>query len=189
MARFLVIFGTTDGHTAKVAAAIGSRLRTSGHDVDVVNADGAHSTADDYDRIIVAASIHASGYQRTVARWVSHDAAMLNRKPTAFVSVCLGVLQRDPAVDRALQDIVDKFLRSTSWRPLEIKMVAGALKYRKYNFLKRWAMKRIAKKAGGGTDTSRDYEYTDWLDLERFVDRFSNIEDPQASFVNSSAST
>ena len=33
-------------------------------------------------------------------------------------------------------------------------------------------MKRIAAKAGGDTDTSRDYEYTDWADLQRFADRF-----------------
>jgi menaquinone-dependent protoporphyrinogen oxidase len=117
--------------------------------------------------------VHASGFQRAVARWVLHNAATLNRKPTAFVSVCLGVLQHDPAVDRELQTIVDKFLRSTSWRPREIKLVAGALKYTRYNFLKRWAMKRIVLKAGGDTDTSRDYEYTDWSDLQRFVDRFS----------------
>ena len=34
-------------------------------------------------------------------------------------------------------------------------------------------MKRIARKAGGATDTSRDYEYTDWAALDEFVDRFS----------------
>jgi menaquinone-dependent protoporphyrinogen IX oxidase len=31
-------------------------------------------------------------------------------------------------------------------------------------------MKRIAKKAGAETDTSRDYEYTDWSALDRCVD-------------------
>jgi menaquinone-dependent protoporphyrinogen oxidase len=30
-------------------------------------------------------------------------------------------------------------------------------------------MKRIAKHAGGSTDTSRDHEYTDWVALEQFV--------------------
>ena len=50
--------------------------------------------------------------------------------------------------------------------------VAGALEYSKYNPLKRWIMKRIAAKAGGGTDTSRDYDYTDWDDLQQFAEAF-----------------
>jgi hypothetical protein len=47
--------------------------------------------------------------------------------------------------------------------------VAGALLYSKYNPLVRFVMKRIAKEAGAATDTSRDYEYTDWVGLDRFV--------------------
>jgi menaquinone-dependent protoporphyrinogen oxidase len=34
-------------------------------------------------------------------------------------------------------------------------------------------MKRIAKKSGGDTDTSRDYEYTDWAALDRFLEQFA----------------
>jgi menaquinone-dependent protoporphyrinogen oxidase len=30
-------------------------------------------------------------------------------------------------------------------------------------------MKRIARKAGAPTDTSRDYQFTDWAALDRFV--------------------
>ena len=123
--------------------------------------------------MIVAASVHARGYQRSAARWVTAHADALNRRPTAFMSVCLGVLQHDPAVDRELQSIIDRFLKATAWRPLDIKIVAGALRYTQYNFLKRWAMRRIVRKAGGDTDTARDYEYTDWTDLELFVDRFA----------------
>jgi len=33
-------------------------------------------------------------------------------------------------------------------------------------------MKRIAKKAGGPTDTSRDYEFTDWTKLDRMIEKF-----------------
>ena len=51
-------------------------------------------------------------------------------------------------------------------------MVAGALRYTHYNWLKRWMMKRIVTKAGGNTDTSRDYEYTDWAAVRAFADEF-----------------
>ncbi|MNC94612.1 Protoporphyrinogen IX dehydrogenase [menaquinone] [compost metagenome] len=50
--------------------------------------------------------------------------------------------------------------------------MAGALPYSKYNWVKRWMMRRIVAKAGGDTDTSRDYEYTDWNDLRAFAKEF-----------------
>ena len=50
--------------------------------------------------------------------------------------------------------------------------VAGAFRYTEYDFFKRWALKYIAWHKGAPTDTSRDYELTDWEDLARFVDGF-----------------
>ncbi|HKQ19776.1 MAG TPA: flavodoxin domain-containing protein [Candidatus Eisenbacteria bacterium] len=174
MARFLVLYGTTDGLTAKIAGALCETLSGAGAEADVVDA-GAHGddpNPESYDAVIVAASVHASGYQRDVERWVRAHAAALAMRPTAFVSVCLGVLEKNPATDRALAQIVDGFLAKTGWKPTVVKPVAGALLYRRYNFLKRWLMRRIVAKAGGDTDTSRDYEYTDWEDLRSFAHEF-----------------
>ena len=56
--------------------------------------------------------------------------------------------------------------------PAITKRVAGALPYTKYNLFMRWIMKRIVKKQGGDTDTSRDYDYTDWDDLRQFAAEF-----------------
>jgi menaquinone-dependent protoporphyrinogen oxidase len=64
------------------------------------------------------------------------------------------------------------------WHPTLIKVVAGALPYTKYSFFTRWIMKRIVSEAGGDTDTSRDYEYTDWKDLRDFTDRFAKLVAP-----------
>jgi menaquinone-dependent protoporphyrinogen oxidase len=88
------------------------------------------------------------------------------------VSVCLGVLQNDPAVDRALDAIAERFFARTQWRPTERKVVAGALMYTKYGWWKRRIMRNIAAKAHGDTDTSRDFEYTDWADLAAFTRQF-----------------
>jgi menaquinone-dependent protoporphyrinogen oxidase len=174
MPRALIIFGTTDGHTAKVASALAVHLRSSGLSVSVVDAFASAPDPLAFDAVIVAASVHARGYQRAVQKWVRTHAATLNRIHTAFVSVCLGVLQHDPKVDGELRAIIDEFLASTGWKPSTTKIVAGALKYTQYPFLKRWAMKRIVRKAGGDTDTSRDYEYTDWEDLRRFGRSFAD---------------
>jgi menaquinone-dependent protoporphyrinogen oxidase len=174
--RILVLYGSTDGQTAKVAVAVERTLRSWGLSVDVVNSGGLRDPdPKDYAGVIVAASVHAGGYQRTVRQWVRAHAAGLRDRPNAFVSVCLAVVNRSPKVDRDLAAIMNRFCEATGWQPREVKAVAGALKYTKYGWLKRWMMKRIVAKAGGDTDTSRDYEYTDWEDLKEFVQRFATV--------------
>ena len=173
MPRILVVYGTTDGQTAKIAHAIGDTLRTHGTDADVVDAGTAVPGPEDYAAVVVAASVHAGGYQRSVRRWVRTHAQTLNAKPTAFVSVCLGVLQKEPEVQQELSAILDRFLTVSGWRPTVTKSVAGALPYTRYNLIKRLVMKRIVRKAGGDTDTSRDYEYTDWNDLRALGVQFA----------------
>ena len=173
MSRILVLYGTTEGQTAKIARFVGDTLRAEGVSVDVVDARTARPDLEAYDAVIVAASVHAAGYQRAVRRWVRSHAQQLSAKPNAFLSVCLGVLQQEPKVAQELTAILDRFAASTGWRPAITKKVAGALPYSRYNWLTRWAMVRIVRKAGGDTDTSRDYEYTDWADLRAFAQEFA----------------
>ena len=173
MARVLVLYGTTDGQTAKIARAIGGTLREEGVDADVVDARVVSPELGGYAGVVVAASVHAGGYQRAVKGWVRAHARELQGIHTAFVSVCLGILQHDPAVDRELEAISERFIAQTRWRPGFIKTVAGALPYTRYNWLKRLVLKRIVRKAGGDTDTSRDSEYTDWNDLQAFAVAFA----------------
>jgi menaquinone-dependent protoporphyrinogen oxidase len=97
----------------------------------------------------------------------------LNRRPGAFISVCLAVLQREEKVQQNVRAIMTRFLIASGWRPTMTTTVAGALLYTQYNPLMRWIMKRIAAGAGGDTDTSRDYVYTDWAALRAFVQDFA----------------
>jgi menaquinone-dependent protoporphyrinogen oxidase len=173
--RILVFYGTTDGHTRKVATAVANTLRSTGLAVDLVDAkrSGRDVTPEGYSAVIVAASVQGGRYQAAVRRWVRAHAAQLRARPSAFLSVCLAVLQRTPKADRDIGVILETFFASTKWYPTESKIVAGALLYTRYNWLKRWVIRKIVAKAGGDTDTTRDYEYTDWDDLASFAQRFA----------------
>ncbi len=173
MSRILVLYGTTDGHTRKIAQVLAGSLRREGCVTDLVDARETIVTPELYDGVIVAASVHAQGYQRSVKRWVRAHAEALNARPGAFVSVCLGVLEQRPEVRREVNEIMQRFLRRTGWYEAFGKTIAGALPYTRYGWLKKRVMKRIAAKAGGGTDTTRDYEYTDWEDLRAFATGFA----------------
>jgi menaquinone-dependent protoporphyrinogen oxidase len=185
MLRVLVLYGTSEGHTASVARAIGDRFKLQGFHADVVDASTAADLAPDpYDGVIVAASVHIGSYQKPVRRWVRAHTAALDGRPNAFVSLCLGVLQHDPKVDADLAKIVDRFAMETGWRPKRVRILPGALLYRKYGLVTRWIMKRIAAKAGGDTDTSRDYDYTDWKQVDAFADEFAQCLVPAGTLTS-----
>ena len=174
MTRVLILYGTTDGHTATIARRLASMLHAYGAEVDTVDVVHGKPRPAGYDGVIVAASVHTGAYQSKVRRWVREHSPALADLPTAFISVSLGVLQTDPAVQKEVRATIDRFLTSTGWRPTVTKPVAGAVLYTRYGWLKRRLMRHIVRKAGGGTDTGRDYEYTDWADLDRFAESFVN---------------
>ena len=184
--RILVLYGTTDGHTGKVAAAIANTLRAERADVELIHArpGGSDPMPEAFTAVIVAASVHTNGYQRAVWRWVRRHAAGLHGKPTAFVSVCLGVLERTPAADAELSNVMEGFFAATSWSPTIRKVVAGALPYTRYSWFKRLVVRRVVRNAYGPTDPSRDYEYTDWNDVRDFARLFARLaEDTQPTPV------
>lgn len=175
MARVLVLYGTTEGHTAKVARALAARLTAEGMETDVLEAGTGNPEPAAYDGVVVAASMHARGYQKSVSKWLRAHVADLNVLPTAFVSVCLSVGSKLEKSRDEARAIPRAYVDGVGWTPTMIKVVAGALPYTKYNFIIRLIMRRIAAAEGGDTDTSRDYEYTDWQDLRAFADRFAAI--------------
>jgi len=175
MSRVLVIYGTTDGHTAKVAHCMAETLRAVNVETEVAEAGKTSHQAEHYSAVIVAASVHAGKYQRSVRDWVRDNMFALQTRPTAFVSVCLAIRDTREQSKRDLDAILERFYKETKWRPTVAKSVAGALLYTKYNWFVRQVMKRIVRDAGGDTDTSRDYEYTDWADLRSFVVGFAGL--------------
>ena len=173
MSRILVIYGTTEGQTAKIAKAVAETLRAESHTVDIVDAAQRSPDARDYAGVVVAASVHGGRYQKAVRQWVAAHADRLRAVPTVFVSVSLGVLQREPKVQQEVAAIVDRFLTEAGWTPTMTINAAGALVYTRYNWIKRLVMRHIARAAGGDTDVSRDYEYTDWNQIGAFAREFS----------------
>jgi menaquinone-dependent protoporphyrinogen oxidase len=178
MSRVLILYGTTDGHTRKIADVLAATFRDEGCRVEVVDAErAAPLQLDNYEGVVVAASIHIGSYQRSVRRWVHAHAAWLSRMPTAFLSVCLGILEQKPEAQREVEHIMQTFLNQTGWQPTTTIPVAGAVPYTRYNWLKKLVMRRIVAKAGGATDTSRDFEYTDWDALRAFARSFARAHE------------
>ncbi len=174
MPRTLILYATTEGHTAKIVQRIAQRLQTLGHAVETHRADAVPSGLDPsaYDGIIIGSSIHYGhhpGYFRALVR--RHHTA-LTARPSAFFSVSLSAGGPGARPETARR-YLEKFLRQVDWHPSQTATFAGALQYSKYGTFKKLLMRMIVGMAGGDTDMSRDYVYTDWEAVARFAEAFA----------------
>lgn len=174
MAHILVLYSSHDGQTRRIAARVAEVLGHAGHDAELCSADapdvGREIGASD--GVVVGAAVRYGHFAPRLQSLVRQRRNLLTALPNAFFAVCLsaGGPGAKPALARSY---VDKFIRRTGWQAEDVAIFAGALRYRMYNPLIRLLMRLIVGHAGGDTDTSRDYEYTDWQAVDRFAAQFA----------------
>jgi menaquinone-dependent protoporphyrinogen oxidase len=172
--RILLVYGTTDGQTERIASRMAGVMKRHGCLVATFKGDSLSSAyaPADFDGIMVGASLRYGKHQSYIASFVRDHVGTLNARPSAFFSVsCAAASPKAEGVESA-RDSIATFLRTTGWQPRATTAIAGALMYRQYNPILRLVMKRIARKAGLDTDTSRNHEYTDWEQVDEFADSF-----------------
>jgi menaquinone-dependent protoporphyrinogen oxidase len=169
--RALVGYATKEGHTGSIARRIGEVLSAAGHEVEVRNvADLPRDVSlDDYDAIVLGAPVRAGKHLSRMTRFVRWHREDLDRRPSAFFSCSLTSAEQTEEAKRSARELVDAFIETTGWTPDHIGVFAGALLYRRYNFILRALMKTIARRSGGDTDTSRNYDYTRWDEVDAFA--------------------
>jgi len=174
MARVLILYATTEGHTARVAERMAQRLREQGHAVEALRAErrAMQPHLERYDGVIVGASVHYGRHPGHLRALLRRQRAALGARRGAFFSVSLSA-GGPGAKPQEARRYVETFLRQVGWQPQQTAAFGGALQYSKYGAFKRRLMRLFAGLAGGDTDTSRDYAYTDWDAADRFADDFA----------------
>ena len=179
MMRVLIPYGTTEGQTAKISEYVADVIRDHDHEAYTVDIKGSGAPEpDDYDAVIVGASIHMGKHEDYVLDFVRENRDALERLPSAFFSVSLAA-HDEPEV---AEGYIEEFVQETGWRPGMVGLFAGALLYTQYGFIKRHLMKQITRHKGSpDTDTSRDYVYTEWENVKHFAEEFLELLPSQIS--------
>jgi menaquinone-dependent protoporphyrinogen oxidase len=176
MAKILVVYGTAYGQTERIARRIVDQLTAHGHGVCMYKGDSlpANLPLEKYDAFVVAASIIRGRHQGYISDFVRRYGSRLGAVPSAFVSVS-GSAKDSPQEAR---QYAESFLRQGEWRPIFVQTFAGAVAYTQYGLFLRWIMKRISRRKGGPTDTTRDHDFTDWAAVDRFAERLAEAVPP-----------
>jgi len=177
----LVLCGTSEGQTRKIGTFVADQLRLRGQQVTLRNVEDQPRDARllEFDGVIVAARVHAGTYQRQITDFASQNRLSLLAMQTAFLSVSMSAACLRPGDMEAAELYVEKFEKRTGWSPDRVLHVAGARLYTRHNFIGRWILGIVDGKM---LDTSRDYEWTNWKQLEGFVAEFiSDVQTITAS--------
>ena len=173
MVSVLVLYSTGEGQTEKIAHRLTEVFGERGHDATAVNIEEHPSEVaiDDFDAVIVGASIHRGTQQPAAVNYVRKHRAALASKPTAFFQVSLASATEQGAVEAA--EYVEAFLSKTGWHPDRIGLFGGALRYSQYGFLTRLVVKQIVKRNYPEVATDHDVELTEWDEVDAFAADFA----------------
>ena len=173
--KTLILFSTRDGQTREIASYLASELKEQGIYADVVNLNRTEEIVwQDYDRVVIGASIRYGHFHPAVDRFVKKHAATLNAMPSAFYSVNLVARKAEKRTPQT-NSYTRKFLLSSPWQPKLCAVFAGALRYPRYRWLDRFMIRLIMKMTGGETDTSKEVVYTDWQQVASFAREIAQL--------------
>ena len=176
MANIRIIYSTTDGHTLKICRRLLQVMQQQEHQVSLVSVDKALN--DDlmkFDKIVIGASIRYGKHRPQVYEFIRRNEKILENKPSAFFSV--NIVARKPEKNRPeTNPYTIKFLSKISWQPKELAVFAGKIDYQRYSFWDRHIIRFIMWMTKGPTDPKAVIEYTNWLAVDAFGRRLSNMQ-------------
>jgi menaquinone-dependent protoporphyrinogen oxidase len=177
MTEVPVFYASNEGQTRRIAERISEILRGRGFESIAIDVASPAANGVKWERLrgaILGASLHLGRHQKTAALFARTHRERLNAVPSAFFSVSLGIASKRPGEADEARRIARSFVEEAGFLPRRVVCFPGRLAYTHYGFLVRFIMKRIARREGGPTDTSRDHELTDWSEVARFASDFAD---------------
>lgn len=169
----LVLFGTIEGHTAKIARRMANQIEEAGHQVVLSDVrEPGFAVPGTFDAVVLCGPIHMGKFPQPLVQFINDFSGALNDVPSALVSVSLSAASENEDERKEAEACAYELCDSTGWVPTMLHEAAGAIKYVEYNYFKRFAMRRIMAHRGGPVDTHSDYEMTDWEALNHFTASF-----------------
>ncbi|MFD1803911.1 menaquinone-dependent protoporphyrinogen IX dehydrogenase [Mixta tenebrionis] len=169
--KALILYSSRDGQTREIASYMANTIKPH-QECDVMNIlHVQHLDWEQYDRVLIGASIRYGHFHPALGRFVKKHLAQLQQRISGFFSVNLTARKPEKRTPQT-NAYTRKFLLHSPWQPDSCAVFAGALRYPRYRWSDRVMIQLIMRMTGGETDTSKEVEYTDWQQVERFAEEF-----------------
>jgi menaquinone-dependent protoporphyrinogen oxidase len=168
MAKILIAYSTTDGHTRRICERIRQVTGEQGHGVVLSFIDDDPDIdLEPFDKVVIGASIRYGKHRPQVYEFIRKNQQKLESRPNAFFSV--NVVARKPEKNQPESNpYLQKFLKQISWHPRKLGVFAGKINYPIYGFWDRQIIRLIMWMTGGPTDPRSVVDFTDWNKVDDF---------------------
>lgn len=175
MAKILIIYSTTDGHTRKICRRLQQTIENKGDHVVLASVDESSSVGlEEFDKIVIGASIRYGKHSPAVYDFIKANIQILESKRNAFFTV--NVVARKPDKNQPDSNpYLKKFLSQIAWKPENLAVFAGKINYRLYRFRDRFMIRFIMWMTKGPTDLNTNIDFTDWDQVDKFAQTISNM--------------
>lgn len=171
--KVLVAYGSTHGHTARIAERIAARIRRCGHDV-VTTDHPERARATDFHAVVLGGRIHGNRFPWRVTHFIRKNLRALSSRPSAFFSVSLLQFARDSERRDATRALPRRVASKLGWSPDVIAVFGGALRWKaQYGRLAPLFFFIWRRTLGAVVVRHLDEQvFTDWEEVDRFADTF-----------------
>ncbi len=174
MANIIIIYSTTDNYTVKICNKIKDRVEKADNTVTLVSIDDQIENLQEFDKIIIGASIRYGKHNKSVYKFIEENQQILESVPSAFFSV--NIVARKPEKNRPdTNPYLVKFLTQIAWEPKNLAVFGGKLNYQEYGIFDRQMIRFIMWMTKGPTDPMSVIEFTDWDEVDKFADLICEI--------------
>ena len=175
MARIIIIYSTTDGHTREICSYLKQEVEAYDNQVTLLSINDVQSAdLELFDKIVIGASIRYGKHNIKVYEFIKKNLAILEKKPGAFFSV--NVVARKPEKNQPeTNPYLKKFLTQIAWKPQKLAVFAGKIDYQRYKFWDRFMSRLIMWMTKGPTDPKTNVDFTNWNQVKKFGQTVSKM--------------
>ncbi len=170
--KILIAYATTDGQTLKIAEFMAERIRQAGHEAELFDTNSRRDDVDldQFDKVIVAGSVHQLKHQKCLEIFVFAKREKLEAMPSMFVSVSLA--SAFPDAHYQAVEYCERFVSDTGWKPDKVAYVAGAVRHEDYGYFREQILEHLVLEGAHYDDLVDDHEFTDWQAVGEAVQSF-----------------
>ena len=166
-----IVYATVEGQTAKIAHFLSDKIRSLGHDVNLMDVDDpSEISLAGSDAVILAASVHQRRHPRNFEAFLTAENTLLTQKKTMLLSVSLSAAF--PEGQQEAEEYVTEMKMRTKFEPHNAVLVAGAVRLGEYDYFALQVVRHVVLRNHDYDVQEGTHEFTDWGDLSDQVTRF-----------------
>ncbi|MDU8942675.1 flavodoxin domain-containing protein [Ovoidimarina sediminis] len=169
--NLLIIYGTVEGQTRKIATHVADLAKSLGHNVTMTNAEETSEVdLDGVGAVILAASVHQRRHPRHFEALVQGAREGLAACPTLMMSVSLSAAFPE-GLEEAGEYLTEMKMR-TGFEPAETLLVAGAIRTDHYDYFSMQVVRFVVMRGRPFDASAGTHEFTDWKAVDARVTAF-----------------